>query len=225
MRLFEYYAIDERRWEGEWKRKMTKGIGSGKVRNRTRLFGDIKKHKAVTQYHKGKCISVAMYEIKGSNVDRYLGTVEFEHKYAGLINSIISQSVMPYGVAYDVFLKTAKDRRYVMVCVSLNSDYEDIGIKNCFNLCRKLIDMIMRQIEHEARYGEEDNGVFAISDRMDEIKTNINTFVRFEVDNAYHRENEQKDKDKGDMNEIVKDIKKKVIDELMDNLKKLKKKI
>ena len=194
---------------------MAKGTGSGKARIRTRLFGDVKKHKAVTEFYKGKCISVVRYEIKGSDVDRYLGTVEFEHRYADIINLVISNIIIPYGAKYDVFLKTANDRRYVMACVSTNCDYEDIGIKNCFNLCRKLIDLIMRQIERDARHeSDEDDLGYVISDRIDEIKTNIDTFVKFEIRNACH------DKD----DDTVNDIRKKVIDELMSELKNLKKK-
>lgn len=194
---------------------MAKGTGSGKARIRTRLFGDIKKHKAVTEFYKGKCISVARYEIKSSDVDRYLGTVEFEHKYADLINSVISQIIVPYGANYDVYLKTATDRRYVMACVSTNCDYEDIGIKNCFNLCRKLVDLIMRQIEHDEKHSDDDLDLGSmISDRMDEIKTNIGTFVKFEI----------KHMAKDDDEKSVDDIRKKAINELMGELKSLKKK-
>lgn len=198
---------------------MAKGTGSGKARIRTRLFGDVKKHKAVTEFYKGKCISVVRYEIKGSDVDRYLGTVEFEHRYADVINSVLSQIIMPYGAKYDVFLKTANDRRYVMACVSTNCDYEDIGIKNCFNLCRKLVDLIMRQIEHEAKHSDDLDLDSLISDRMDEIKTNIGTFVKFEISNTC--QHTAKDDDGGSS---VNDIRKKVIDELMSELKNLKKK-
>lgn len=194
---------------------MAKGTGSGKARARTRLFGDIKKHKALTEFYKGKCISVARYEIKGSDVDRYVGTVEFEHRYADLINSVISQIIVPYGAKYDVYLKTAKDRRYVMACVSTNCDYEDIGIKNCFNLCRKLVDLIMRQIEHEEKHSDDDLDLDSmISDRMDEIKTNIGTFVKFEIKHMV----------KDDDEKSLGDIRKKAIDELMGELKSLKKK-
>ena len=186
------------------KGKMAKGTESGKARIRTRLFGDIKKHKAVTEYHKGKCISVARYEIKSSDVDRYLGTVEFEHSY---------------GAKYDVYLKTAKDRRYVMACVSTNCEYSDIGIKNCFNLCRKLIDLIMRQIEHEAKHSDDLDLDSLISDRMEEIKTNIGTFVKFEISNTCQHTAKDDEDDKS-----LDDIRKKVIDELISELKSLKKK-
>lgn len=196
------------------KGNMAKGTGSGKARSKTRLFGEIKKHKAVIEYHKGKCISVARYEIKGSDVDRYLGTVEFEHEYADVINSVISQIIVPYGANYDVYLKTATDRRYVMACVSTNCDYEDIGIKNCFNLCRKLVDLIMRQIEHEARKDDDNSLNDMMSDRMDEIKTNIGTFVKFEI----------KHMAKDDDEKSLGDIRKKAINELMSELKSLKKK-
>jgi hypothetical protein len=199
------------------KGKMAKGTGSGKARIRTRLFGDIKKHKAVIEFYKGKCISITRYEIKNSKVDRYLGTVEFEHRYADIINSVISNIIMPYGAKYDVFLKTAKDRRYVMACVSTNCDYEDIGIKNCFNLCRKLIDLIMRQIEHDEKNSDDLDLDSMISDRMDEIKTNIGTFVKFEISNTYQHEDKRDD-------ESLDDIRKKVIDELISELKSLKKK-
>ena len=201
------------------KGKMAKGTESGKARIRTRLFGDIKKHKAVTEYHKGKCISVARYEIKSSDVDRYLGTVEFEHGYADLINSVISQIIVPYGAKYDVYLKTAKDRRYVMACVSTNCEYSDIGIKNCFNLCRKLIDLIMRQIEHEAKHSDDLDLDSLISDRMEEIKTNIGTFVKFEISNTCQHTAKDDEDDKS-----LDDIRKKVIDELISELKSLKKK-
>lgn len=197
------------------KDKMAKGTGSGKARIRTRLFGDIKKHKAVIEYHKGKCISMTRYEVKGSPVDRYVASVTFELKYAELINLVIKQFTVGYGVNYDVFLKSAKDRRCVMACVSLNSDYEDIGVKNCFNLCKRLIDLILRQIERDARHesDEDDLGV-VISDRIDEIKTNTDTFVKFEIRNACH------DKD----DDTVNDIRIKAIDELIKNLEELKKK-
>lgn len=148
-------------------------------------------------------------------MDRYVGTVEFEHRYADLINSVISQIIVPYGANYDVYLKTAKDRRYVMACVSTNCDYEDIGIKNCFNLCRKLVDLIMRQIEHEEKHSDDDLDLDSmISDRMDEIKTNIGTFVKFEI----------KHMAKDDDEKSVDDIRKKAINELMGELKSLKKK-
>ena len=190
------------------------GSGSGKARSKTRLFGDITKHKGIIEYHKGKCISVFRYETKGSNVDRYVGTVEFEHMYADVINSVISQIIMPYGAKYDVYLKTATDRRYVLACVSTNCDYEDIGIKNCFNLCRKLVDLIMRQIEHEEKHSDDLDLDSMISDRMDEIKTNIGTFVKFEI----------KHMAKDDDEKSVDDIRKKAINELMGELKSLKKK-
>jgi len=196
---------------------MAKGTGSGKARARTRLFGDITKHKGIIEYHKGKCISVFRYEVKGSDVDRYVGTVEFEHRYADLINSVISQIIVPYGANYDVYLKTAKDRRYVLACVSTNCDYEGIGIKNCFNLCRKLVDLIMRQIEHKEKHSDDLDLDSMISDRMDEIKTNIGTFVKFEISNTYQHEDKRDD-------EYLDDIRKKVIDELMSELKNLKKK-
>ena len=197
------------------KGKMARGTGSGKSRSRTRLFGDITKHKGIIEYHKGKCISVFRYETKGSDVDRYVGTVEFEHRYADVINSVISQIIVPYGAKYDVYLKTAKDRRYVMACVSTNCDYEDIGIKNCFNLCRKLVDLIMRQIEHDERHNDDDLDLDSmISDRMDEIKTNIGTFVKFEIKHMV----------KDDDEKSLGDIRKKAIDELLGELKSLKKK-
>ena len=204
--------------EGRKVKIMTRGTGSGKARTRTRVFGDVKKHNAVTEYHKGKCISVVRYEIKNSDVDKYVASVLFEHKYAGIINSVISQVIMPYGVNYDVFLKSAKDRRYVMACVSMSCDYEDIGIKNCFNLGRKLVDLIMRQIEREKRQDDDLDLDSMINDRMDEIKTNTNTFLKFEINNVYRNEAKEDDKAK-DINYI----KKSVIDELIKNLKKLKK--
>ena len=107
-----------------------------------------------------------------------------------------------------------------MACVSTNCEYSDIGIKNCFNLCRKLVDLIMRQIEHEKRHEGDLDLDSLISDRMDEIKTNIDTFVNFEISNTCQHTMAKDDED----DKSVNDIRKKVIDELMSELKKLKKK-
>ena len=196
---------------------MGKGTGSGKARSRTRLFGDITKHKGIIEYHKGKCISVFRYETKGSNVDRYVGTVEFEHSYADMINSVISQLIMPYGAKYDVYLKTANDRRYVLACVSMNCDDKDIGTKNCFNLCRKLVDLIMRQIERESRHdGEDDDLEIVISDRIDEIKILISTLINFEIGHIGHAYD--------DKNKCEK-IKKTAISDILAHVEKLKEKL
>lgn len=60
-----------------------------------------------------------------------------------------------------------------------------------------------------------------ISDRMDEIKTNIGTFVKFEISNTcqHTAKDDEDDKD----GKSLDDIRKKVIDELISELKKLKK--
>ena len=73
----------------------------------------------------------------------------------------------------------------------------------------------MRQIEHDERHNDDDLDLDSmISDRMDEIKTNIGTFVKFEI----------KHMAKDDDEKSVDDIRKKAINELMGELKSLKKK-
>ena len=161
-------------------RKMAKGTGSGKGRSRVRLFDGIKRENVLVKVYKETTYSVDEYVRSGERVKRYCGEVKFNSSVLDIVKSVIEENSGRKAVTgYDVFLRRCQDKN-IVVCVDLNNEFMDIGVKKCEDICKVLIDLVFNRLRRKFS-GYSENEYDEVSDKLEQVKVMISELIRSDV--------------------------------------------
>lgn len=156
---------------------MAKGTGSGKGRSKLRLFDGINREEVLGIVYRDTEICVDEYRQNGEKIKRYCGRIKFNQAMMDIVKNVVSENGgRRNATGYDMFLRRCPDRR-VAVCVDLNNESRDSGIKNCEKICKTFIDLVYNR--HRKQFSEHrDDKSDDISDKLEQIKSLITELIR-----------------------------------------------
>ena len=167
---------------------MVKGTGSGKGRSGVRLFDGINRENLLVKVYKEITYSVDEYVHSGERVKRYCVQIKFNPSALDIVKNIIEENGGRRAVTgYDVFLRRCADK-HVVVCVDLNNEFRDIGVKKCEEITKGMIDQVLNRFMRKTNSGRRsdeksvdmDDDVF---DKLEQVKVLISELIQNDVKN------------------------------------------
>ena len=157
--------------------KMAKGTGSGKGRSKIRLFDGTSREEVFGIVYRDNEISVDEYRQSGEKMKRYCARIKFNQAMVDIFKDVVSENHgRRNATGYDIFLRRCSDRS-VAVCVDLNNELRESGIKNCEKICKSFIDLVYNRHSEQISKRKDDRSC-DISDKLEQVKVLITEIIR-----------------------------------------------